>query len=135
VVADEVRKLAEKTMASTGDVSQAVNAIHKSMGISMDQVDMTVSNIEQATQRAAQSGAALREIVSMANDTARQVEAIVTACEHQASANEHINRNIMEINALADHTNTTMTTASRDIADLAVQTDNLGKLVAEMRRS
>ena len=70
VVADEVRKLAEKTMASIGDVSQAVNAIHKSMGTSMNQVDMTVTTIEQATGHAAQSGRALREIVDIADDTA-----------------------------------------------------------------
>ena len=134
VVADEVRKLAEKTMASTGDVSQAVNAIHKSMNISMDQVGMTVTTIEQATERAAQSGEALREIVRMADDTARQVGSIVTACEHQAAAGAHVNRSIAEVNAIADKTHDTMETAARDIAGLATQTESLGKLVAEMRR-
>jgi len=134
VVADEVRKLAEKTMASTGDVSQAVNAIHKSMDISMDQVGMTVTNIEQATERASQSGAALREIVSMSDDMARQVEGIVTACSQQASASERVNTSITEVNTIAGHTHKSMETASRDIANLAVQTDKLGELVAEMKR-
>ena len=135
VVADEVRKLAEKTMASTGDVSQAVGAIHKSMDVSMTQVGMTVSNIEQATERATQSGAALREIVSMADDTARQVEGIVTACEQQAAASADVSRSVAEVNAIAGKTHNTMGAASRDIADLVVQTDTLGKLVAEMRHN
>jgi methyl-accepting chemotaxis protein len=134
VVADEVRKLAEKTMASTGDVSQAVSSIHNSMGISMEELGITVTNIEQATERAAQSGTALREIVTMADDAARQVEGIVAACEQQVSASEHVRRGIAEVNAIAGHTHESMETASRDIADLAVQTDKLGELVTKMKR-
>jgi methyl-accepting chemotaxis protein len=135
VVADEVRKLAEKTMASTGDVSQAVSAIHSSMEISMNEVGVTVANIEQATQLAAQSGAALRKIVAMADDAASQVEGIVAACEQQAAASGHISRSISEVNAIADKTHETMATASRDITELAVQTDKLGGLVAKMKRA
>jgi methyl-accepting chemotaxis protein len=121
-------------MASTGDVSQSVNAIHKSMNISMEQVGMTVTNIEQATELATQSGAALREIVTMADDTARQVEGIVTACEHQTAASGHANRSIAEVNVLAGKTHASMEAASRDIADLAAQTDGLVGLVAEMKQ-
>jgi methyl-accepting chemotaxis protein len=133
VVADEVRKLAEKTMISTGDVGQAVGAIHKSMDKSMTQVGTTVTNIEQVTQLAAESGEALQEIVTMADDTASQVEGIVSACEHQAAANEHVSRSIQEINTLADKTHATMEEASRDTAELAVQADALSGLVAEMK--
>ena len=135
VVADEVRKLAEKTMVSTGDVSRAVSAIDKSMSVSMAQVDTTVTSIEQVTQLAAESGEALREIVAMADDTARQVEGIVTACDHQASANEHVSHSITEVSTIADKTHTTMGVASRGIAELATQTDALCGLVAEMKRS
>jgi methyl-accepting chemotaxis protein len=133
VVADEVRKLAEKTMTSTGDVRQAVDAIHASMDKSMVQVGMTVANIEQATQLAAQSGTALREIVHMADDAVKQVEGIVKACERQADMSENVNRSIAEVNSIADKTYATMGKATRDIADLATQTDSLGGLVAEMR--
>jgi methyl-accepting chemotaxis protein len=135
VVADEVRKLAEKTMSCTGDVSQAVNAIQKSMGVNMSQVDMTVTNIEQATQLAAESGEALREIVTMADDMARQVEGIVTACEHQADASEHVSRSVTAISSIADKTHMTMESSSRDIAKLVTQMDALGKLVADMKHS
>ncbi|MCL1940116.1 MAG: methyl-accepting chemotaxis protein [Desulfovibrionaceae bacterium] len=135
VVADEVRKLAEKTMVSTGDVSRAVSAIHKSMDVSMTQVGTTVDSIGQVTQLAAESGEALREIVAMADDTARQVEGIALACEHQAAANEHVSHSIEEVSTIAGKTHATMEGASRDIAELATQTDTLGGLVAEMKRS
>ena len=135
VVADEVRKLAEKTMASTGDVSTAVNAIHKSMGISMNQVDMTSANIEEATGLAEKSGAALREIVIMADDTVKQVEDIVAASTLQASASANVSSSIAEVNAIAGNTHSIMTSALRDIAKLADQTSELSKLVAEMKRN
>jgi len=134
VVADEVRKLAEKTMASTGDVSKAVNAIRKSMDKSMAQVGATVSHIEQATHMATKSGEALREIVNMAGDTARQVASIVTACEQQSLASEEIRKNITNVNALASRTVEIMNEATRDVASLASQTDSLGDLVDEMKR-
>jgi methyl-accepting chemotaxis protein len=135
VVADEVRKLAEKTMASTGDVSHAVTAIRQSMDKSMIQVDTTVTNIKQATDLATQSGVALREIVRMADDTARQVEGIVAACEQQSAASESISRSITEMNAIAGETAGIMAESSRDIASLAAQTDSLGNLVGEMKQT
>ena len=135
VVADEVRKLAEKTMASIGGVSQAVNAIHKSMGVSMDQVGMTVTTIEQAAERATESGAALGKIVSMADEMIGQVEGIVAACGHQAAASAHVSSSITEISAIAAHTHESMVTSAHDVADLAVQTDGLGKLVSAMKRT
>jgi methyl-accepting chemotaxis protein len=135
VVADEVRKLAEKTMASTGDVSRAVGAIRQSMDKSMAQVDMTVSKVEQTTLLATQSGAALREILRMADDTAKQVESIVTACEQQSTASENISRNITQVSALADKTAETMGESSRDIAALATQAKKLGLLVTDMKQA
>jgi methyl-accepting chemotaxis protein len=134
VVADEVRKLAEKTMASTGDVSHAVNAIRKSMDKSMAQVDTTVSNIEQTTNTATKSGETLREIVNMADDTVRQMESIVTACVQQSTASEEISSGISNVSALADRAVEIMKEAARDVESLAAQTDSLGILVDEMKR-
>jgi methyl-accepting chemotaxis protein len=134
VVADEVRKLAEKTMASTDDVSQAVSAIRKSMDKSMTQVDTTVSNIEQTTRTAVKSGEALREIVNMAGDTARQMEGIVTACDQQSIVSEEVSNGISNVNVLASRTVEIMKEAAHDVASLASQTDSLGVLVDEMKR-
>ncbi|MCL1985414.1 MAG: methyl-accepting chemotaxis protein [Betaproteobacteria bacterium] len=134
VVADEVRKLAEKTMASTGEVGAAVDAIRKSMDKSMAQVDTTVSNIERTTHTATKSGEALREIVNMADDTAKQVGSIVTACEQQSSAMEEISHGISNVNALADQAVEAMKEAAHDVTSLAGQTDSLGMLVDEMKR-
>jgi methyl-accepting chemotaxis protein len=134
VVADEVRKLAEKTMLATKDVNSAVTAIRQSTNTSMSQVDTTAANIERATGLAQQSGESLREIVHMADDTARQMESIVAACEQQSTASADISRSITEVNTLASETAKNMEEATRDIAAFAAQADNLGELVEAMRQ-
>ena len=70
VVADEVRKLAEKTMASTQDVGNAITAIQESTSKSMDAVDAAVDQIGQATELASDSGRALEDIVATVEATA-----------------------------------------------------------------
>ena len=69
VVADEVRKLAEKTMASTNDVGNAIKAIQESTAKSMTGVDQAVERISEANELASRSGQALEEIVATVEAT------------------------------------------------------------------
>ena len=106
----------------------------RSIGTKLQDADVLDKVLQKGETVHRKSGAALRTIVTMADDTARQVEGIVKTCEHQAAASEHVNRSIAEVSAIAATTHTSMETASRDIDDLAVQTDGLVRLVAEMKR-
>ena len=134
VVADEVRKLAEKTMASTTDVGNAIKAIQQSANQSMEQVDRTVGNIEKATELAARSGEALREIVSMADSTADQVRGIATASEQQSASSEEIGKSIAQVNSIAGETAAAMQDAARVVSELAHQAQVLTGLVEDMKR-
>lgn len=135
VVADEVRKLAEKTMASTNDVAQAIKAIQDSASQSSRQVDMAVESIDEATQFAVHSGEALAEIVNMADSSADQVRAIATASEQQSATSEEINRAVTHVNTIAGETARAMDEADRAVTELAKQTQTLNELIAEMKRS
>ena len=134
VVADEVRKLAEKTMASTTDVGNAINAIQQSVSQSMQQVDMSVKSIEEATNFANRSGEALQEIVSMVDSTADQVRAIATASEQQSASSEEINQSIEQVNTIAGETARAMEEAARAVSDLAAQAQALSSLIDDMKR-
>ena len=134
VVADEVRKLAEKTMASTTDVGNAIRAIQQSTADSTKQVDATVKNVEQATMLAGQCGEALREIVTLADSTADQVRAIATASEQQSASSEEIARSITQVNTIADETARAMEEAALAISELARQNQNLATLIDDMKR-
>ena len=135
VVADEVRKLAEKTMASTTDVGNAIKAIQDSAAKSMDQVDLTVGNIEKATELAIRSGDALREIVGMVDDTADQVRGIAAASEQQSASSEEINKSIMQVNTIAGETASAMQEAARAVSELAEQAQVLTGLIREMKNA
>ena len=133
VVADEVRKLAEKTMASTTDVDNAVRAIQQSADKNMRQVDEAVQTIEQATELTGRSGEALREIVSIVDGAATQVRAIATASEEQAVSSREMADAINEVDTVAGQTAQAMNNAARSVADLVGQTRTLHALVTEMR--
>ena len=134
VVADEVRKLAEKTMASTTDVGNAIKAIQDSADKSMTQVDKAVKTIEEATGFANQSGDALSEIVRMADNTADQVRAIATASEQQSATSEQISRSITQVNSIATETARAMEEAARAVSDLAGQAHVLTSLIDNMKK-
>ncbi|MBB5143565.1 methyl-accepting chemotaxis protein [Desulfovibrio intestinalis] len=133
VVADEVRKLAEKTMASTQDVSQAIKSIQDSTAKSMGSMDNAVNQIARATDFANQSGQALEEIVATVESTADQVNAIATASEEQSAASEEINRSIVHVNEISRQSAIAMAEATQAVSDLAAQAHTLKNLVAQMK--
>ena len=135
MVADEVRKLAEKTMSSTQDVSNAIQAIQGSTAKSMEAVDNAVSRIADATELAKQSGAALQEIVSTADGTFDQIQAIATASEEQSATSEEINRSILTVNDMSRQTANAMAEAAKAVADLAAQAQSLTELIQEMKQA
>ena len=134
VVADEVRKLAEKTMASTTDVGNAIKAIQVSADKSMSQVDAAVVTIERATALAGQSGEALAEIVDMVDGAADQVRSIATASEQQSSTSEEISRSVTQVNNIATETSRAMQEASQAVNELARQAQTLTRLMEDMRK-
>ena len=135
VVADEVRKLAEKTMASTNDVGNAIKAIQESTAKSMAGVDSAVERIGEATELASQSGQALQEIVATVEATADQVNAIATASEEQSAASEEINQSIVQVNDMSRQTAEAMAEAAKAVSDLAAQAQGLTDLIQELKEA
>ncbi|MCH5145379.1 methyl-accepting chemotaxis protein [Desulfovibrio sp. UIB00] len=134
VVADEVRKLAEKTMASTHDVANAIKAIQSSATQSMDSVDKAARQIEEANTYASQSGAALTDIVATVEGTADQVNAIAAASEQQSAASDEVSRAITQISEMSRQTSAAMREAADAVAELAGQTQNLMDLMSSMQQ-
>ncbi|MFT4302312.1 MAG: methyl-accepting chemotaxis protein [Desulfovibrio sp.] len=135
VVADEVRKLAEKTMASTQDVGNAIKAIQESTAKSVSGMDKALTEVEIATDFARQSGEALRQIVSNVEATADQVRAIATASEEQSAASEEINQSIVQVNDMSGQTAQAMSEAAQAVAELAQQAHRLSALISNMKKA
>lgn len=134
VVADEVRKLAEKTMASTTDVGNAIRAIQQSATQNIAQVEEAVNKIAEATVLATKSGESLYEIVKMVDSTADQVRGIASASEQQAASSEEISQSIGTVNTIANETAVAMQDASADVQDLAAQATRLSRLIESIKK-
>ena len=133
-VADEVRKLAEKTMASTNDVGNAISAIQGSAGQSVAAMDKALAEVEKAAELAKQSGEALQGIVTKVEESADQVSAIATASEQQSATSDEINQSIVSVNEMSSQTAQAMGEASRAVSELARQAERMSELISEMKR-
>ena len=133
VVADEVRKLAEKTMAATREVGDAIRGIQEGARKNMDNVDQAVKNIDQSTLLAKKSGQSLDEIVRLVDQTSDQVRSIATASEQQSASSEEINRSIEEVSTISSETSQAMGQAAQAVGDLASQTAELKHLIERMQ--
>ena len=135
VVADEVRKLAEKTMASTTDVGNAIRAIQESSAESMRIMDSTVEEVEHTTVLARQSGDALQDIVKDISLAAELVKGIADASREQSSTSEEINSSVEHLNTISAQTAEAMNEANKAINELARQTQELSGIITEMKNS
>ena len=134
VVADEVRKLAEKTMASTHDVGNAISAIQTSTAKSVDAMEVALRQVEVAAEFAGQSGEALVHIVNSVELAADQVRAIATASEQQSATSDEINQTLVKINNISGQTASAMDEAAKAVTELTRQAQALSDLIAEMKQ-
>ncbi len=135
VVADEVRKLAEKTIASTTDVANAINAIQQSTEVNVQQVDTAVARIEEATELAVGGGEALQVILKMAEESADGIMTIATASEEQSATSDEIARSIATVSTIAGDTVNAMNDASKAVGLLTEQSRQLATLVDNLKNS
>ena len=133
VVADEVRKLAEKTVTSTNDVGNAINAIQQSTSKSMASMDNAVTHVEQANGFAGESGQALEAIVGTVEDTTGRISAIAAASEEQSATSEEINRSIVEANDVMVGTARSMEEVRQETDKLVALTQRLSDMTGRLK--
>ncbi len=133
VVADEVRNLAEKTMASTTDVGNAISSIQKSTVDNTHLVTDAVAKIEKVTEMVSKAGEALLGIVQLADTTADQVRAIATASEEQSATSEEITQSVDSINNIAKENAQNMSEARQAVNEVVSQTQVLSQLIVKLQ--
>ncbi len=133
VVADEVRKLAEKTMSATSEVGKAIRDIQDGTQKNINQVELSVQTIEQATGLANKSGDSLHEIVQLVSSATVQVQSIASAANEQSESSEAIQQSIMDINQISTETSTAMRESHGAVFELTRQVQELQTLIDEMK--
>lgn len=133
VVADEVRKLAEKTMAATREVGDAIASIQQGARSAVTETEKAAAMVVESTTLATNSGEALRAILELAEGTADQVRAIATASDEQSAASEQVTRATDEINTISMEASQTMTESEQAVREVATLAQQLNTLIDEMQ--
>ncbi len=130
VVADEVRKLAEKTVAATKEVEEAIGTIQTRSRHAMTAMRQTEQQVGESKSLSNRAGEALQTIMESIKDMVGRITQIATAAEEQSAAAEEITHSIGDIADIAgeaDEAAGQAASATRDLAELAQDLLNLSK--------
>ena len=131
VVADEVRSLASRTQASTVEIQSMIEQLQaeaKRSVETMEQSHIIAGNSIEQTREAGEAFSGIVERVNEINDMNIQ---IASASEEQSAVAEEINRNVVVISEMAQHT----TEGSFQIASASEQISNLAEELQALVRT
>jgi len=133
VVADEVRTLASRTQESTQEIQGMIESLQKG---SRDAVNVMENGKEQAVQSVSHANAAgdslesITSAVSSINDMNTQ---IASAAEEQSAVAEEINRNVVNINDMAEMISEGSQKTAKSSNDLEALAGQLQSVVSRFR--
>lgn len=126
VVADEVRTLAKRTQESTLQIETMIDALQQGVKKAVTSMQAGISQVDAANEKTNLAGKALKEIVTSVDNITELNTHIATAAEEQSSVAESINRSIIAISDIAQH-------STLAAGELSTSVNELSKLANSMR--
>ena len=133
VVADEVKKLAERTSASTTEISDMINTIRTGVGRTVESMDLAKDKVVAGVEFSSQASAALEKITGSIDNLYGGVNQIATAIEEMNSTTEAITKDVKQISAVTSETFTSSEELSQAAAGLSTVAKNTEKSVQAFR--
>jgi methyl-accepting chemotaxis protein len=127
VVADEVRALAERTTRATREIGEMIKAIQQETRGAVVAMEEGVSEVSRGSEKAANSGKALEQILQQINDVNTQIHQVATAAEEQTATTSEISSNMQQITEVVAQT-------SRGAQESAASANRLSSLADDLRR-
>ncbi len=126
VVADEVRKLAERTTASTQEITVMIEKIQQGMHSAVTGMEAGVARVDDGVDLARQAGEAINQIKAESGRVVTAVNDISAALREQSTASNGIARNVEGIAHMAEENSA----AVKESADAA---QRLEKMAASLQ--
>lgn len=135
VVADEIKELAERTSASTREISQMISGIQAETDRAVQAINRAAQVVHDGEQVSERAGTALDKIVTSVQQTSLQVDAITRATLEQAKGSRRIKtamEQVEEIVVLMAHN---LKEHSRGSALITHEVERIRSLTAGVRSS
>jgi len=132
VVADEVRQLAERTAASTQNISDAVGTIVKQVNTAVLTMDSAAEDVKHSTTKIEDSNRSLQSIWDASQEAARLSKEISDTLQQQSAASHEVANNMEVISATVDSSTANTTKIGSAAHDLRATSNELRLLVKHL---
>ncbi len=104
VVADEVRTLASRTQQSTAEIQEMVERLQRGSEAAVKVMSEGRGRAQSGVEKAARAGEALETITQVVTRISDMNSQIASAAEEQAATSNEIDKNVVNITEVANHT-------------------------------
>jgi methyl-accepting chemotaxis protein len=133
VVADEVRALAERTTRATREISEMIKAIQTETRGAVIAMEEGVNEVAIGSNKAADSGKALEQILDQINSVTDQVAQVATAAEQQTATTSEISSNMQQITEVISQTASGAQESAAASNQLSALAEDLRRIVSQFK--
>jgi methyl-accepting chemotaxis protein len=133
VVADEVRKLAERTTNATKEITVMIQSIQSETRKAVSAMQQGTADVQVGLEKTSASGAALRQIILMAEEVGDMISTIATAATEQSAATEEINSGVSHISSSTQSASSASEETAKACSNLSTLASDLQKLVSQFK--